>query len=93
MNGERRDRIAGGDPDDDASMVLKGRDKNHEITRHHAPTAAGLQQISSIRAAAKHFLDAIDENCPPCADTQFAKRLVRQAMMTANAAIALDGMV
>ena len=92
MNGERRDRIAHGNAADDAT-VLAAVDKNQEITRHHAPTAEGLKQISNIRAAAKHFLDAIDANCPPCADTQFAKRLVRMAMMQANGAIVLDGMV
>jgi hypothetical protein len=68
-------------------------DKNWEITRHHAPTAEGLKHISNIRAAAKQFLDAIDQNCPPCADSTFAKRMVRIAMMVANASIVLDGMV
>lgn len=66
---------------------------NDEITRHHAPGPLELQQISAIRHAARNFLDVIDSNCPPCADRTDAKRKVREAMMTANVSIVLNGLV
>jgi hypothetical protein len=66
-------------------------DKNYEITRHHAPDDDGIRRITNIRIAAKQFLDAIDDNVPPSADQSAAKRKVREAMMTANAAIVLKG--
>lgn len=66
---------------------------NYDVTSHHAPDHAQIQQITTIRAAARNFLDAIDANCPRCADATAAKRKVRDAMMTANASIVLNGMI
>jgi hypothetical protein len=68
-------------------------DKNYEVTRRHGTSQESILKMSAVRGAAKQFLDVIDANCPACADSQFAKRLVRMAMMVANAAIDLDGMV
>lgn len=65
---------------------------NDEIVSYHSPTPIQLQRINTIRAAARNFLDAISANCGSCADAAVAKRKVREAMMTANAAIVLDGM-
>ncbi len=66
---------------------------NEEICQYHSPDNLGIQHINTIRAAAVNFLNAIDANCPPCADSVQAKSYVRVAMMLANAAIALDGAV
>jgi len=64
-----------------------------DVVRYHAPTDLQIAQIGEIRKAAAVLLNAILEHCPPCADTTAATRKVREAMMTANAAIVLDGLV
>lgn len=66
---------------------------NREVCENHTPSQIEIQRIETIRAAARNFMDAIDANCPSCADKTAAKRKVREAMMTANAAIALRGAV
>lgn len=66
---------------------------NEEIVSHHSPGPEEIQRITTIRAAARNFLDAIDANCPRSADADAAKRHVRDAMMTANAAIVLHGII
>lgn len=47
----------------------------------------------AIRAKALELAQVIVDNTPSCADQTAAVRLVREAVMTANAAIALDGLV
>jgi hypothetical protein len=69
------------------------RDNLHELFKYHEPTPAKLEQYQSLRRAAYDFANAILAQTPECADQQAALRLVREALMTANAAIALDGMV
>lgn len=69
------------------------KDNIHEVVTYHAPDADQIASISNIRAAAETMLEAIVLNCPPCADTTAATRKVREAMMTANAAIVLKGVV
>lgn len=81
-----------------ASMLAKAEcmraaPTNDEIVSHHIPTPEEIRRIETIRAAARNFLDAIDSNCPGCVDATDAKRKVREAMMTANAAIALRGLI
>lgn len=59
---------------------------------YHAPE--GIEQIekySLIREAAKRFAIVIVENSPSSADQTAALRKVREAVMTANAAIACGG--
>lgn len=58
-----------------------------EMFLYHAPTEAQRESYLSIRAAALLFASAVYTHCPPCADTSAA---VRKAVMTANAAVALD---
>lgn len=69
------------------------KDNIDEVIRYHAPTPLQNAQIGEIRAAGVIMLKAIMEHCPPCADTTAACRKVREAMMTANAAIVLKGAV
>lgn len=50
-------------------------------------------KCEAINVAAKLLAKAILLNAPDCADRSSALRLVREARMTASAAIALDGLV
>jgi hypothetical protein len=51
------------------------------------------EQVENVRIAAKNLVGVILANVPTCADQTAAIRKVREAMMTANAAIALRGEV
>jgi hypothetical protein len=61
------------------------------VFSYHAPTPFQQTQYEVIRAAAKTLAAVIEANTPRCADRQAAIRHVREAVMTANAAIALRG--
>lgn len=69
------------------------RDNLHELFKYHEPTPAKTDSYQALRKAAYDFANAILAHTPVCADQQAALRHVRDAMMTANAAIALDGAV
>lgn len=58
---------------------------------YHSPTPEQLPKYQAIRAAAFEFATAIVENTPPSVDQSAAIRLIREATMTANAAIACGG--
>ena len=58
---------------------------------YHVPTAAQTAQDVKIRDAGKLFAMVILANSPPSADQTAAIRKVREAVMTANAAIACGG--
>lgn len=60
------------------------------IFSYHAPTPEQLPKYDALRAAAKEFARAIIEKTPASADQSAAIRHVREAVMTANAAIALE---
>lgn len=64
-----------------------------EVIRYHRPTEEQIKRHEALAVAAEAMLRAILDNCPPCADTSAALRLVREAKMTASAAVALDGMI
>lgn len=61
------------------------------IFKYHAPTEEQQLQYSAIREAAKVFANAILACTPPGADQTAAIRKLRECVMTANAAIALEG--
>lgn len=65
-------------------------DLDHIFT-YHAPTEQQVEQYQKIRDAAKDFGRVIIENSPKSPDQSAAIRLLREAVMTVNAAIALDG--
>ena len=50
-----------------------------------------VEKYVAVREAAKAFAKVLVANTPPSADQTTAVRKVREAVMTANAAIALDG--
>jgi hypothetical protein len=64
-----------------------------DVFSYHAPLVTQLDQYSALRTAARDFAETILDNTPTCADQQAALRHVREAVMTANAAVALKGTV
>ncbi len=63
-----------------------------ELFRYHPPTDETLPKFAAINQAAKNFAEIVLQNCPASADRSAAIRLIRDARMTANAAIALNGL-
>ncbi|HEY4159784.1 MAG TPA: hypothetical protein VGM29_16850 [Polyangiaceae bacterium] len=61
------------------------------VFSHHTPTAENVQHYDAIHAAAKAFASVILKHTPVGADQEAALRLLREATMTANAAVALAG--
>ncbi len=57
---------------------------------YHAPTDEQVPRYTAINEAAKQFAIVVLENTPTCADQSAAIRLIREARMTANAAVALE---
>jgi hypothetical protein len=57
---------------------------------YHPPGEIEIAKYAVIRERGKELAETILANCPPCADTSAAVRKVREAVMTANAAIACD---
>lgn len=68
-------------------------EKLDDIFRYHAPEGDQPRRYEEIRTAAKELARVICRNTPVCADQTAAIRLLREAVMTANAAIALKGLV
>jgi hypothetical protein len=60
---------------------------------YHPPVQDQLDHYDAIRNAGRLLADAILANTPVCGDQQAAIRKVREAVMTANGAIALNGLV
>lgn len=58
---------------------------------YHAPSSDDLVAYEKLRNAAKDFAKAINDLVPESADKTAAIRKVREATMTANAAIACKG--
>lgn len=59
---------------------------------HHPPTAnQTIERYQNIRAAGLYLARVIVRDTPPGADQAAAVRKVREAVMTANAAIACEG--
>jgi hypothetical protein len=58
---------------------------------YHTPTLPQIQAMQEIRSKAKELAILIAINAPPSADTSAAQRKLREAVMTVNAAIVLEG--
>ena len=58
---------------------------------YHTPTAKQQLDYVTLREVAKHLALVIRDLAPACADTTAAIRKVREAVMTANQAIACGG--
>lgn len=63
----------------------------HELFKYHPPTPMQSVNYQNLRRAAYDFANAILALTPECEDQQQALRKVREALFTANAAIALEG--
>jgi hypothetical protein len=61
------------------------------VFSHHAPTPEKIHHYDAIHEAAKRFAAVIIAHTPDSTDQRAALRLLREAAMMANAAIALDG--
>ena len=61
------------------------------IFKYHQPQEGDPARYEAIREAGKHLAQAILDNAPAGADQTTAIRKIREAVMTANAAIALRG--
>lgn len=61
--------------------------------QYHAPQGDQQQRYEALRAKAKELAELMVACCPDCPDTTTAVRKVREAVMTANAAIACYGSV
>ena len=64
-----------------------------DVFTYHAPDADQIVRLQRVREDAKQLAITALRNCPQCADTQAGMRLLREAVMTFNAAIALKGQV
>lgn len=58
---------------------------------YHSPSPEQIPAYQEIREAGKHLAEVILKNSPSSADQTDAIRSVRNACMTANAAIACEG--
>ena len=63
----------------------------HELFRYHRPTPDQLPKYENLREAARHFAKVVLMNVSPGADRDAAIRKIREAVMTANAGVALNG--
>jgi hypothetical protein len=61
------------------------------IFNYHPPQPDQIAKYETIRAGAKAFAAIILEHTPKSADQTASIRKLREAVMTANAAIALNG--
>lgn len=61
------------------------------VFKYHSPSPLQKVKYEELRQAAKNFAAVIQTLTPSCADQSAALRHVREALMTANASIALDG--
>jgi hypothetical protein len=64
-----------------------------EYFTYHAPTDEQIEKLTVVRTFAKALAHTINDNVPECADKTAAIRKLRECVMTANAAIVLEGKV
>lgn len=63
------------------------------IFTYHPPTGDQPARYTAVREAALAFAKVLEEHVPDGADKSAALRELRVCVMTANAAIALDGKI
>jgi hypothetical protein len=86
----RRYRDAGGICE--ASRPMSDAEILAALFSYHPPNNTTLPKYGAINQAAKNFAEVVLQNCPRCSDRSAAIELIRTARMTANAAVALDGL-
>ena len=77
------------------SRELTDEEVLEEAFRYHPPegSSAKTRAYATIRASGRALALTILQSVPRCADRTAAIRKVREAVMTANAAVALDGLI
>lgn len=76
-----------------ATRQMTLAEKLTDIFTYHLPRGEQPAKYEVIRVKALELAKTIVENTPTCADQTAAIRLLREAVMTANAAVALEGLV
>jgi hypothetical protein len=71
-------------------VTIEDFDPEYVFSHHHA-TPEKLAQYDAVHEGAKRFAEIILREVPMCADRSAALQLLREAAMTACAAISLDG--
>jgi hypothetical protein len=79
------------EPGSTSPLPPKLQEQLDTVFRYHIPSAEQVVQSRKIREAAKAFAEVVARECPQSADRTAAFRKIREAMMTANAAIACSG--
>lgn len=64
-----------------------------ELFTYHSPVNDQPRRYELIRTKAREFAHVICDNTPVGPDQSASIRLLREAVMTANAAIALEGKI
>jgi hypothetical protein len=72
-------------------LTAEEREKLNNTFSYHKPEGDQPQRYEQIREAGKFFAEVVILNTPPSADQAAAIRKIREAVMTANAAIACNG--
>lgn len=62
-----------------------------DVFSYHAPRPDQISQYNAIREAARVLARVIIQNTPASPDQTVAIRKLRECVMVANAAVALDG--
>jgi hypothetical protein len=66
------------------------QDELDDMFTYHAPHGDQIPRYAAINDAAKAFAQVVLASTKPCADQTHAIRVIRDARMWANAAIALE---
>lgn len=66
-------------------------EKIDHVFKYHQPKEGQPAKYEAIREAAKQFALVVARNTPRCPDQTVSIRKIREAVMTANAAIACEG--
>lgn len=82
-----------GRPPSPRNSPLINRDNLHRLFTYQEPTPKKLENYKQLRSAGYDFANAILALTPVCGDQQAALQCVREAVMKANSAIALDGTI
>jgi ribosomal protein L19 len=72
-------------------LTQEQKDQLENVFTYHPADEVSLPKYAAIRESAKAFAGVLIQSCPQSADRTAALRKVREAVMTANAAIALGG--
>jgi hypothetical protein len=84
----------GGIAGNQASAQISAVTEEHildQLFKYHAPRGDAQLRYENLRSAAKAFAKAVLVNVPYGADRVEAIRKIREAVMTANAGVALNG--